>query len=493
MAIQLYTAAQTRELDRLAIEDRGVPGYELMSRAGQVCYRALCEQWPEADRITVICGAGNNAGDGYVIARLALKARRTVDVRWLVDPASLKGDAARAWQDFAAAGGQAQRWSAAAIEADVVVDALLGTGLDRPLEGAFRDAVEAINAQPAPVLAVDIPTGLHADSGAIMGTAVAAHVTATFIGRKRGLYTGRGPACAGRIVFDDLGVPDDIYHEVATDTRLIGRDLIRQSLPARARDAHKGQHGSVVIFGGYRGMPGAARMAGESAMRAGAGLVKVAAHADHATLIPQGCPVLMAEGVRERSELAPLVAWSDVIAVGPGLGQADWSRMLLEVALASDRPLVVDADGLNLLAQSPSDRGNWILTPHPGEAARLLDCDIPEVESDRFAAAQEIAERYDAVCVLKGAGTVVADRRGLAVCALGNPGMASAGMGDVLTGVVAAMVGQGLPLMDAAEVAVCAHALAADQAAVDGERGLIATDVIDHLRAAVNPGGGARP
>ncbi|MDX1569230.1 MAG: NAD(P)H-hydrate dehydratase [Xanthomonadales bacterium] len=489
MDIRLYTASQTRDLDRTAIETFEVPGYTLMTRAGEICYRVLRGRWPEAAVLRIVCGAGNNAGDGYVIGRLALEDGKRVDLVHLVDPEKLKGDAAQAWKDYRDAGGEAQPWSADDFEADLVVDAILGTGLDRPPEGDFGEAVEAINASGLPVLAVDIPTGVHADTGRVLGCAVRATTTVTFIGRKRGLYTGEGVDYTGDVVFDGLKVPDAVYDEVPAQARLIGKPLIGEHLGARRPpNAHKGNFGAIAIFGGHPGMPGAVRMAGEAALRSGAGLVKVATHPDHAGAIPLACAALMSEAVADAPAVKRIRDWSDVLALGPGLGQGDWSRDVFEAALDGTQPVVLDADALNLLARDPRQRENWILTPHPGEAARLLDCSVGEIQADRFEAAQTLAERYGGVCILKGAGTVIADHRGWSVCRLGNPGMATAGMGDVLTGVTAAMLGQGFDLMTAAELAVCVHAHAGDLAARAGQRGMLATDLLAVLRPAVNPG-----
>lgn len=482
----LYTAAQVRELDRRAIEDHGVPGYTLMTRAGQAAFEVLRERWPEARCIGVLCGPGNNGGDGYVIARLAQGAGLTAWVLEAGDPARLKGDAARARADWQAAGGQAVDARAPWPAAEVLVDALLGTGLDRPVEGALGGLIDAINATGLPVLAVDIPSGLHADTGAVLGRAVRAAVTVSFIGLKTGLFTGEGPACRGDVVFDGLGVPEAVYRELPPVAERLDATCIRR-LGRRARCAHKGHFGYVLVVGGAPGMPGAVRLAGEAAARAGAGLVSVATHPDHAPLLPQARPELMVHGVVAPADLAPLLTRATVLAVGPGLGQGDWGRTLLGRLLETGLPMVVDADALNLLAEEPANRDDWVLTPHPGEAARLLGRDSASVQSDRLAAAREIQARFGGVCVLKGAGTVIRDADATAVCTGGNPGMASGGMGDVLTGIIAGLLAQGLAPAQAARIGVCAHAEAADRAARGGERGLLASDLLAELRGVVNP------
>ena len=484
---RLYTAAQTRALDSAAINDHGMPGYSLMSAAGERCFMALRVRWPDAGTLNVFCGGGNNGGDGYIIARLAIEAGLDVVVIAISNPSGLQGDAARAHDDLIAAGGKVQSWSSQIPATGLVVDALLGTGLDRSVGGVYAEVVAAINDSGLPVLSVDIPSGLSADTGAMLGSAVRAALTVSFIGLKRGLLTGQATSHVGELIFDDLGVPAAIYAEVPADCRLLDRRAIAAQLPPRAADSHKGSYGSVLVVGGDEGMPGAVLMTATAVLRSGAGLVKVATRASHAGGMPLARPELMAAPVEDAGALSPLLQWADVIALGPGLGRSPWSVEMLECVLATAGPMVIDADGLNLLARSKISKDNWILTPHPGEAATLLDTTVAEVQRDRFSAAAAITAAYGGVCVLKGAGTVVAGKAGLRVCNLGNPGMATAGMGDVLTGVIAAMLAQGLDPETAADVAVCCHALAGDLAAEGGERGLLAGDVIDHLRMAVNP------
>jgi ADP-dependent NAD(P)H-hydrate dehydratase / NAD(P)H-hydrate epimerase len=483
--LDLYRPEQLRELDRLAAASPQIGNsLTLMERAGAAAYALLRRRWPTAQRIRIVAGIGNNAGDGYVLARLAAEGGLQVDLQQIGDAGRLRGDALTARQRFGAAMPSAGELPAA----DVVVDALFGIGLDRPLEGEWRAAVEAINAAGAPVLALDVPSGLCGASGAVLGSAVRADVTATFIGLKTGLFTGSAAAVRGEIVCDDLDVPADVFARIEPAARLIAPEAAASWLVPRPADAHKGQHGHVLVVGGEQGMPGAVRMAGEAALRIGAGLVSVATREEHAAAVLAGRPELMCRPIEQAEQLDPLLARAGVIVVGPGLGQAPWGRALLARVLESELPLVVDADGLNLLAAAPCVRDNWILTPHPGEAARMLGCSGAEVQVDRYAAAAEIGRRYGGVCVLKGAGTIIqAPQQPAQVCAAGNPGMASGGMGDVLSGVIAGLIAQGLPLGPAAWVGVQLHAAAGDRAAVAGQRGLLASDLMPHLRKLVNP------
>jgi NAD(P)H-hydrate epimerase len=489
LPVAVHTADQVRALDRHAIDDLQIPSYTLMTRAGEVALAALRSCWPSAQRIAVVCGPGNNGGDGYVLARLAREQRLEVVAIGLHDPARLQGDARRAHDDFLAAGGTVGAWHANCLRGtDVVVDAIFGVGLSRAVAGLAAEAIAAVNDSDAHVLALDIPSGLHADTGEILGDAVRADRTVTFLGLKLGFYLGEGPNCAGVVMFDALELPPQALAHVAPSAVRIDEAAVAELLPPRRRTAHKGQQGSVLVIGGNIGMPGAARMTGEAALRAGAGLVTIATRHENIAAIVGARPELICHGITSADELTTLISRADVVALGPGLGQDEWAQTMFKTALANDRRAVVDADALNLLAQSPCTNAHWILTPHPGEAARLLGKTAAEVQRDRLGAAREIAARYGGTVVLKGAGTLVVSDEGLpAICDRGNPGMASPGMGDVLTGVIAGIVAQTADLTAAARVGVLVHALAGDMAARRGERGLLATDLFAHLPTCVNP------
>ena len=484
----LYRAAQVRALDRTAIEVHGIPGMELMERAGAAAYQLLRGRWPGHRDLTVMAGAGNNGGDGYVVARLAHAEGLSVRVLQLADPARLSGDAARAFAAYRDGGGRFEPYGSLPARPGVIVDALLGTGLERPVEGPWAQAVEAVNRARFPVLAIDIPSGLHADTGAIRGAAVRAEATLSFIGLKQGLFTGAGPDCCGRIHFSALGIPAVVYSSEVLSARRIDWRQQASALAPRRRAAHKGDFGHVLVIGGAAGMSGAVRLAGEGALRAGAGLVTVATHPDHAALLNLTRPELMVAGVSGASDLDPLIERADVIAIGPGLGRGPWGQGLWERIRGLERPLVVDADALNLLAQSPMRRDDWVLTPHPAEAARLLGCTTAEVQGDRFEAGRRLQSSLGGVVVLKGAGTLVQgpSHRPPAVCSDGNPGMATAGSGDVLTGVIAALLAQGLEAEEAACAGVCLHAAAGDRAALGGEKGMLAGDILAALRPVAN-------
>jgi NAD(P)H-hydrate epimerase len=483
----LYTAAQVRALDARAIEELGIPGYELMRRAAAAALASLRRRWPQARRIAVYCGPGNNGGDGFLLALLAREAGLSVEV-FALTGASGSGDAARAREACGQGGVAVQRWEETSTlpVADVHVDALYGTGLNRAPQTAAAQLIERINASGTPVLALDVPSGLNADTGECPGAAVRADLTVTFVAAKRGLHTGQAAARTGRVELATLGLPGSLWHASPPDACL----LEAASLPPRPRDAHKGSNGHVLAIGGEHGTAGAIRLCGEGALRGGAGLVSVATRPEHLVAFNAARPELMAHAVDGPQALEPLLARASVLAVGPGLGKGAWGHALWLTALDSPLPLVLDADGLNLLAAEPRRFGasrQVVLTPHPGEAARLLGGSVAEVERDRFAAARALAQRFGAVSVLKGAGSLVAHPDGrLDVCPWGNPGMASGGMGDLLTGLIAALLAQGASAWEAACLGVGLHARAGDAAARSGERGLIASDLLAPLRRLLN-------
>ncbi len=489
----LYTASAVRELDRRAIEEQGIAGIRLMKRAGRVAFAKLCARWPEAEHIHVFCGTGNNGGDGYVVAALAAESRLPVTVYQVGDAQKLAGDALRARDYAVAAGVTMAPWTPGTeLSAGVVVDALLGTGLSGEVRPAFAEAIAAINASSLPVLAIDIPSGLCSDSGRRLGTAVAADCTVSFIGLKRGLLTGEAVDCVGELGFSELGVDGNVYAQVEPSVALIGPGDAAAALPRRPRSSHKGHCGHVLVVGGDHGMAGAAILAAMSAARVGAGLVSCASRPEHVAALLANVPEVMACGVNSGQDLEPLLARASVVVIGPGLGRGPWGQQLLQRVLASELPLVVDADALNLIAAgsagstSAVPRHNWILTPHPGEAARLLDSDSRTVQADRFAAVEALRQRWGGVALLKGAGSLVAGENGLALSPCGNPGMASGGMGDVLSGVLGGLLAQGLELESAARVGCWLHGRAADLASLDGERGLLASDLLPQLRRLVN-------
>lgn len=511
----LYRAEQVRKLDQIAIEEFGIPGFNLMRTAAAVAFNALLEKWPQARHLQVFTGSGNNAGDGFIVAGLAREMGISAEVIQLADPEKLKGDARQAWQ-----WAQQQKVVMSSF-ADfdlaretehahpVIVDALLGTGLDRQVEGDYKTAIDYINASSVPVLAIDIPSGLSADTGQSLGATVVADLTLTFIGMKQGLLTNRGRDFVGELIYHNLDVPDQVFTADSAPSPSAIRIDINYASPyllPRAGSSHKGSHGHVLIIGGDYGFGGAAIMAAEAAQRSGAGLVSVITRSTHRTAMLARRPEVMVVGTEdENPQLESLLSKASTIVIGPGLGRTPWSRKLMQSALsvqiAKATPLIIDADALHILAEknqqglgaegSVVKRDNWILTPHPGEAAVLLDCSVADIQDDRFEAVRKLNAIYGGACLLKGSGSLIcsSDQEGqnLYLSSEGNAGMASAGMGDVLSGIIGGLVAQGHPLQQALCCAVCIHGEAADMSMeANGQRGMVATDLLPYVHQLVN-------
>ncbi|UYM17906.1 NAD(P)H-hydrate dehydratase [Endozoicomonas euniceicola] len=496
---QLYTAEQVRQLDRLAIggvaDHPGIDGFELMGRAADAAFSRLLQSYPQLDQdagMQVFCGAGNNGGDGYLIAALASERRISVSVTALKHPDELTGDARKAFEYCSSKGIRIALWcDESAVTGEILVDAMLGTGLSGEVRGDYRRAIEALNHSGKPVVAVDIPSGLCADTGAVLGAAVQAELTVTFIGTKQGLLTGDGPQLCGTLHFTDLDVPAVVYNRLKPSSIRLDKSALKELMAPRKRTAHKGDYGHVLIIGGNHGMPGAVIMAAEAAISCGAGKVTVATRPEHLPALAIRRPEVMAVGVGSRVDLQSLLHDKTVIVAGPGIGTDSWAYDLVDEALNADVPVVLDADALNLLSEHSQLRRArkfpMMLTPHPGEAARLLKTDTGSVQKDRFAAVASLSATYNACVVLKGAGSLIQYEQQTSLCSAGNPGMAVAGMGDVLSGVIGALLAQNLPVYDAARLGVWLHASGADTLAwQQGETGLLATDTIPFIRQQLN-------
>ncbi len=486
LPVQLYTVNQVRAMDQYAINVVGIAGIELMERAGQCAFNLLLKVWPHARQIAVFCGSGNNGGDGYVIARLAMQ--QGIDVKLIALSAieNLTGDALTAARGYLDAGGVfSQRHDQSWLDCDVVVDSLLGTGLDRQVGGGYKPVIEAMNASQIPVLAVDIPSGLHAERGCVMGVAVQAQQTATFIGLKQGLFTGQATDYCGDIHYYSLDVPDAVLQLEQPSALCFEPQL--PLLPARKPNTHKGHFGHVLLIGGEIGYSGAIRLAAQAALRSGAGLVSIATREHHAAWLSMAQPEIMSHAVESAEQLQSLLNKATLVVIGPGLGKSEWARQLLDAVLETELPIVIDADGLNLAAECRfTHRDNCVFTPHPGEAGRLLNMSSHAVQNDRFDAIKQLQANYAGTVVLKGAGTLVYDGVVITVNKSGNPGMATGGMGDVLSGIIAGLMAQGQGLADAARNGVWLHGIAADLAAESGQRGLLASDLFPFMRKLVN-------
>lgn len=519
---RFYTSADAAKIDRQVIDQLGVPGYRLMVRAAQAAFEVLRFRFPNAQSLVILAGAGNNAGDGYALAEIVHRAGWQVTVLSLVAPATLQNEAGQAVADCLSAGVSCSGFAdyAALPSADIYVDALFGIGLSRPIApGEFMRAIQCLNSADAPVLSLDVPSGLAADTGQPLGAVVKAQLTITFIVVKRGLLTAQGPDIVGELWFDDLGISADCAADVCQGLAHVNLENLPQ-MSVRAKASHKGSFGDVLVVGGDHGMAGAAVLAAEAAMSSGAGRVTLVTQLEHLTAALMRCPEVLSAAVADAGDaenvLAPLLAKASVVVLGPGLGMGTWGQTLAQAVInaALARPalkLVLDADALNLIASgklewpkgsAASELGaRTIMTPHPLEAARLLnatacftevkasaikkvDHDARSIQSDRFQSALSLADAFSAHILLKGAGTVLAyptqpqdaeaseaastltSSSRLSLCTLGNPGMAVAGMGDVLSGVLGALFAQlstqGLTAAEAMAWGVATHAAAGD-------------------------------
>ena len=489
--IPLFSTEQARAIDRDAQLALGLSEYELMQRAGAAAWRELLHHWPQAHRIGIACGPGNNGGDGGVLARLARASGRDVVLLRIPTGKSRSNTAKQAFADWENDGGQVHAFDGELPAVDLWVDALFGIGLARAPDGVAKTLIEAINAAGTGIFALDVPSGVNADTGGVPGVAIKATRTLCFIVDKRGLHTGAALEHVGPLQVDALGVAKATTAGHALVARLVRPSALVAWLPRRALDSNKGNFGHVLCIGGDHGTGGAIALTAEAALRSGAGLVSVATRAEHVVMLLARRPELMVRGVEASADFRALCERASVLAIGPGLGKGDWGRAMLAAALAANKPLVLDADALNLIAEAPRPLHDAIITPHPGEAGRLLGITTAKVQADRYAAVQELAARYACCVVLKGAGTVIAapDAKPVVIGA-GNPGMASGGMGDLLTGVIGAMRAQHLSAFDAAVCGALLHGQAGDAAAnKGGERGLLASDLLWQLRRRANPGG----
>ncbi len=459
-----------------------------MGRAGRAAFKLFQQRWGQVEKITLLCGGGNNGGDGFVVAMLAQEAGYQVELFYLCDPDKLRGDARLAYELAQQSGVMPCAYQQQEFSGDVIIDAMLGTGLKGEVSGLWQQAIEQVNGSGKPVLAIDIPSGLSGDTGAVMGCAIQADMTISFIGLKQGMYTANGPQQCGEVIFDHLALPVDVYKTRQPSSYLIDPSQLLSQIKSRKLNSHKGDYGRLLIIGGDDHMGGAVMMAAEAALRVGAGLITVVTRSRHCAPLLSRLPEVMTVAMDDPDEISEISERSDLILIGPGLGQSRWSEMMFNYAIAANKPLVIDADGLNLLSLRPQSWDNWILTPHPGEAARLLKQTIETVQADRFAALTQIQQNYGGTVVLKGSGTLIGATDGsLSVAGVGNPAMASAGMGDILAGVIAALAVQGYSHKLAANLAVSIHGLAGDKlAAQNGELGLRATDLIPEIRQQLN-------
>lgn len=502
-SVALYSTQQITEIEQSYAKSVSGNTYPLMLRAGKAAFRLLQRNWPAAKKVLIVTGKGNNAGDGFVLARLAVESRLKVTLCTLVDPQETSGDAQTAWQEIPRnAIHQKSVNQLRFSEFDLIVDAMLGTGIKGPLREPYHSVIKYINGNRVPVLALDIPTGVEADTGFVNSEAVKATSTITFVGHKRGMYTGDSALYRGEVRLDSLQITQTVFDQHTFHLSSQSWHSSKHKLKPRSIIAHKGYFGHTIVIGGSEGMAGAAVLAATAAAKSGSGLTSAWSGQSAASALNQFTPEVMAKTIEVSSieeQLNQLTEKEVTLVVGPGLGKSDWAQHWIDSISARPRLCEVnqiwDADALNLLAELGNSHPNLynshrILTPHPGEAARLLNTTVENIAKDRFEAAHAIATRYGGVCILKGAGTIISDEKGFqVVCAVGNPGMASGGMGDVLAGLVGGLLAQKYSLLDAAILAVSIHGEAANRAAGTNKqyRGLLAKDLFKSFPELLNP------
>jgi NAD(P)H-hydrate epimerase len=492
-----YSATQVLENEAEISLSQGTSMTDLMEKAGQVCFGFMRERYQNISKILVLCGKGNNGGDGFVIARLAQELGINVTVYLCADSEFLVGDAKTAFDSLQKTNATIIYQSEFQLTADflkendheIIIDALFGIGFKGSLSPSYISLINEINSYQATVISIDVPSGLDATTGHVFTTAIIADITLTFIVFKQGLLTGKAAKYVGQLYLADLAIGDHFQKEVFSSIEIQGQLSISDS-PQRAPTSHKGDIGVLLTVGGNEGMPGAIRLASEAALRSGASLVAICCHIKNHSIVLNGRPeLILAPSESFQLTRSHLYQKAKVILCGPGLGKNTWSTELFNQVLASQKPCVLDADALHLLADNAQYRDNWVLTPHPGEAAILLNCSIEDVEKDRFKAVRNISKQYGGVCILKGAGSLISDGEKVWINTSGNSGMASGGMGDVLSGIIAALIMQLSNAKNAACLAVFLHGCSADIIAKrKGRIGMLASDLFPEIQQLINQG-----
>ncbi len=504
----LLSGAQVKNLEQLYCHSNHIPSYELMQRAGEAAWLLLKSTYPKARRLLILVGPGNNGGDGFEVALHALKAGYQVRLISVVAnlATQVKSDAAIAFKklmdftgDLIDLSYDIHDISKQLIQGDLIVDAVLGTGIEPPARDNIIKLVDQVNASPLPVLSIDVPSGLNAETGIEIGKAIKANTTLTFIRVKPGLVTAGGSEHCGQLYLANLGTfdtEDTLSESLNSPTSdattiyplLTQLDFISPWFKARNNNTHKGNFGRTLIIGGNLGMGGAAILAARAAYRSGSGAVILITRPEHVSAALNATPETMVIGTDDSGNHLAETAINSAtsIVIGPGLGQDDWATFWLQKALACKIPTIIDADGLRLAKKIQCNLTGTIITPHPGEAGILLEKEAHEVQQNRYQISQHLQQLTGAVVILKGAGSIIHTGKNIHVCPFGNPAMATAGMGDVLAGVIGALLAQGLSIEQAAIAGTLIHSYAGDLATKNLPVGLIASDVIDQLRLVVS-------
>ncbi len=496
--MKIVTASQMQVLDEKAIQAYGIPRWQLMENAGQAVVEVLSAR-DLAKKILILAGKGNNAGDGFVVARLLGERGISVQICLTTDEKEFKGETAQNFQKLKKLSIPIVQYSKKEflkilVHADLVIDALFGTGIHSPLNSHYRSLIRMLNKKNIPVLSMDIPSGVHGDTGEVMGEAVKATWTVTFGLPKVGLLVPPGMDAVGKLVIKNIGFPQALLDSVSSSLFYLQKKDVQAKLPTRTKSAHKGAFGHALVIAGSPGKGGAAVMTVQSAFRSGVGLVTLLTHPKSLKVIaPQVKESFLESFVTYEEHYKKYIKNKSAVALGPGVGFSKEAKNLLKWTLKySKAPVVIDADGLTLLAQNlkwlKETKAPVILTPHPGEMARLLGKTTKEVQRARIEVAAQFAKKYQVILVLKGAGTVIAMPQGkIYINSTGNPAMATAGMGDVLTGMIVSLLAQGMKSEEAVKLAVYLHGAIADEWVFKNKatRGLLASDIIQALPAAI--------
>lgn len=479
-----YSAQLVKEHEALVAAKKNIPMYSLMQAAAQSVFDLMLLKYANAEKIQIIAGGGNNGGDGYWVASYALQHDFDVTVYSVKSPTQLTGDAKSAYDDYVKLGGKVI--NELDPDCDVYIDALLAIGFYGALTKQYVEVIAQVNALNKPIIAVDLPSGLNATSGEVALACIKANYTVSFIALKQGLLTGNATEYVGELFFAGLGLAQSFIDSVSSSISLVNYELLKSQLPPRHNNVYKQQLGHVLLIGGDETMPGAIRIAAEACLRAGAGLVSVATHTENRAIIMQGRYELMVHGISTPEQLTTLIEKADVCVLGPGLGQSSWAENIWHKVVKNAKRLVLDADGLNFLAKHVQKLSNAILTPHAGEAGRLLQVSNAEIELNRFDSVSKLADKFNATVVLKGAGSLICQQEDIAINTSGSASMASAGMGDCLSGIIAALIAQGMTDFEAVQLAVNIHGRAAELAEHEGKRGLLVTDLFPFIRKLVD-------
>lgn len=479
----LYNRQQVYQLDQLAMLEDGQPSKQLMGKAAMAVWSAIQCRWPMIEQMVIFAGCGNNGGDAFAVASLVKKSGIEVELFAVGDLSQQSAESRSFRESWEHSGGITQQWAGECPDCDLIIDGLLGIRLSRDLDASWSSMLGKINSKEAIRVSVDIPSGVNADTGIAMPVAIQADLTVTFIAQKIGRFLADGPDYCGEVVFDDLGLSKASADKQPVKYQLLERHNVNLPAP-RKNNSYKNQYGHVVVFGGGLGMSGAARLTGFASLRSGAGLVSLCVHPDNVIAAASDHAELM---VSDWNALDDMLALASIIVVGPGLGDSPQAKNLLQKLSVTDKPIVVDADALQPWFLNSLSSEQCVITPHPGEAARLLAFTTKQIQQDRVSAIVKLNELWPFVSVLKGSGSLIGEQdKMLKLCAHGHPGMATAGMGDVLSGLVAGYLAQGLNALDATQTAVLVHALAAeDYAKQQDSSSMIASDVIDRVSRVV--------